>query len=522
MSELQQSDLVGSEQLDAEPSPSEQSSEHVSGRTSAWSALWDAFARGVRDNMLGEIGVQGVRIGGLIYLARALQPQDFGLLKVLTVVSMFGILLVEAGIPEALIQRDDLRREHEITAWWSTVAISLSLMVGLYFGAPWLANAMGMKRLVFGARLLCVPILLQGLAVCARARLQRELRFGAVALANVGAEVAFLVIAVVLLFEGLPQWSLPAALGARLGVHALITLGADARLPLGFPRLRAAQDLLGFAGTVLAGGLITTGSGNVDYLLVGRLLGSAALGYYSIAWDLFRFFPSLLHRIAGIVAFPAFCRLQDNDRELALAYRNFVNYIGRVVLPVLGCIAIAAPELLASIYGSKWLPAATPMRLLVFGLALIGLCSAIGPLYYSKGYPSFDIYLNGTHLLLIVAAVGLTAPMGLWAVCAAVSLVEATISIFGQHFVSLLLGMRLRELATALNSAFRITVACIMATLVGKLAGTALNVRAPITLLFVVAPPAVVFCWLEADEVLGMVRRAFKSRWSGVMDVAET
>jgi O-antigen/teichoic acid export membrane protein len=522
MSNPQQKECPGVQEADAELSSSRAKGDHSADRAAGWSSLWDAFARGVRDNMLGEVGVQALRIGGLIYLARALQPQDFGLLKVLTVVSMFGILLVEAGIPEALIQRDDLRPEHEITAWWSTVAIALSLMVGLYFGAPWLADTMGMRGLVFGARLLCIPMLLQGLAVCARARLQRELRFAAVALANVGAEVAFLMIAVVLLFEGLPQWSLPAALGARLAVHALITLVADRRLPFGLPRLQAGHDLLGFAGTVLVGGLITTGSGNVDYLLVGRLLGSAALGYYSIAWDLFRFLPSLLHRIAGIVAFPAFCRLQNNQLELALAYRNFINYIGRVVLPVLGCIAIAAPELLASIYGSKWLPAAMPMRLLVFGLALMGLCSAIGPLYYAKGYPSFDIYLNGTHLLLIIAAVGLAAPMGLLAVCAAVSMVEATISVFGQHFVSLLLGMRLRELAAALSSAVRITVACSVATLLGKFMATMLNVKAPVVLLFVVAPPAVVFCWLEADEVLGMMKRAFGSRWDGAMDVAET
>src|SRR5438552_10710844 len=150
-----------------------------------WSSLWDAFARGVRDNMVGEVVVQAVRIGGLIFLARALRPQDFGLLKVLTVISMFGILLAEAGIPEALIQRNDLQREHEVTAWWSTVVIALSLVAGLYFGAPMLASIMGMSGLVFGARLLCVPLLLHGIAICAHARLQRELRFGAIALANV-------------------------------------------------------------------------------------------------------------------------------------------------------------------------------------------------------------------------------------------------------------------------------------------------------------------------------------------------
>jgi O-antigen/teichoic acid export membrane protein len=487
-----------------------------------WSSLWDAFARGVRDNIVGEAVVQILRIGGLIFLARALRPQDFGLFKVLAVIGMFGILFAEAGIPEALIQRADLRREHEVTAWWSTLAIAFALVTALYLGAPWLASFMGMKELIVGTRLLCIPLLLQGVAVCAHARLRRELRFGVIAAANVLAEIMFITVALALLFDGLPQWSLPAALSMRFGVNAIVILVADARLPLGLPRLRAALDLARFSGTVLAGGLITGGAGNVDYLLVGRLLGGTALGFYAMAWDLFRFIPDRLYRIAGMVAFPAFCKLQENDHELAMAYRNFVNYIGRVVLPVLGCVAIAAPELLASIYGAKWLPAAMPMRVLAVGLALLGLKLAIGTVYYAKGYPSFDIYLNGVSLVLIIAAIGLTAPMGLLAVCGAISLVEASISIVGQYVVCLLVGMSLRELAPALIPGLRITAACAAATVVGKLAGAALSIHPPLLLAFVAAPPAIVFCWLQVDEVRGMIRRAVGGGGGGVMDVAET
>ena len=41
-------------------------------------------------------------------LARALSPDDFGLFKILVVVSTFAMLVNEAGIPDALIQRRDL------------------------------------------------------------------------------------------------------------------------------------------------------------------------------------------------------------------------------------------------------------------------------------------------------------------------------------------------------------------------------------------------------------------------------
>jgi len=56
---------------------------------------------------------------------------------------------------------------------------------------------MKMPDLQQGMRLLCIPFLLEGAAVTANARLRRDLRFGALAAADVLAECAFLVVALV-------------------------------------------------------------------------------------------------------------------------------------------------------------------------------------------------------------------------------------------------------------------------------------------------------------------------------------
>jgi O-antigen/teichoic acid export membrane protein len=78
--------------------------------------LWGAFARSVRRNLLGELAANLIRVGGLIFLARALQPRDFGLLRMLIVLSALAGLVSIAGMPEALIQRKQLLVEHEATA----------------------------------------------------------------------------------------------------------------------------------------------------------------------------------------------------------------------------------------------------------------------------------------------------------------------------------------------------------------------------------------------------------------------
>src|SRR5580704_1770211 len=46
--------------------------------------LWKAFARGVLFNLQAEMVANLIRVGGVIFLARALEPRDFGLLRILS------------------------------------------------------------------------------------------------------------------------------------------------------------------------------------------------------------------------------------------------------------------------------------------------------------------------------------------------------------------------------------------------------------------------------------------------------
>jgi PST family polysaccharide transporter len=276
------------------------------------------------------------------------------------------------------------------------------------------------------------------------------------------------------------------------------------------PRAAAARDFGRFATVAFGGRLLTLAAGNIDYVLVGRLLGSTALGFYSTAWDLLRFVPARLYRIAGRVALPAFAKIQDDNEELAQAYRNLLDYIARFVLPVSGCVAIAAPELLSSVYGATWLPAAMPMRILTLGLGLAGIRIGIGTVFYAKNYPSLDIYLMSGRLALLVAIILLTAQQGLAVVSVGVSAVEAMISIAGQYMVCSLIGFRLRDLMSAILPGSRLALACMLATAAGKMAGIWFGVKAPFVLLLVATPPAAVFSWLQAGDAAQMIGTAFK------------
>jgi O-antigen/teichoic acid export membrane protein len=470
-----------------------------------------AFARGVRDNVIGEIGLQAVRIGGLVVLARALTPSDFGLFRVLITISAIIMMVNDLAAPDTLVQRHELTSAHESSAWWATISVSILTCAAIYFGAPLIARAMAMPTIAAPLRLLCIPILLEGSISVPLARLTRRLEFRIIAIAEVVAELAFLSVAIALLAMHLPRWSLAAGLSARMGAHAIVLWCAEPYLPRTAPSRKALLELRGFASGAFGGQIFHAISCNVDYLLVGRLLGSSALGFYGMAWDLLRFVPDRLYKVAGRVTLPAFCRMQHQPEQLRNAYLTFLGYMSRLIVPPLICIAIAAPELLRQIYGPHWEPAAIPLRILSFGIITVGLRAGMGPTFYALGRPVIELYLYGLRITLIVIAVLLTASSGLLWVCAGVSAVEAVCSVIGQFIACRMLNASLGSVTRALIPGFTTAAGCAAVTIAARVLTNNLGISGLAGLSLMVVLPGVAFLLIEAGTVREMLGSAFGS-----------
>jgi PST family polysaccharide transporter len=475
------------------------------------STLWQAFARSVRDNVFAEIALQAIRIGGMVVLARALMPNDFGIFRVLLIVMYFALIPIENGIPEALIQRRKLLPEHESTGWCLSVGVSVAMAAIIYLAAPLLARLMLMAGIEPYIRLLCIPLVCQGTAMVSNARLRREMRFGALASAEVFAEMVFLAAALLLLLEGYPRWSLPGALAARIVAYSAALWFTDRRFTAAWPRLWAARDFGRFTTNVWGARAIYVCSANADFLLVGRFLGSDALGFYGMAWDLLRFVPDRLFRVAGRVTFPAFSRVQDDNAQMAHAFSEFTAYIARFVLPIMAMAAIAAPEFIGFVYGEKWMPAVLPIRLLSIGFTLVGLRIGIGSVFYSKDHPSYDMWTHGIRLILIVVTVlPLAMFAGLGGVSADMAVVEGVVSLIGLSFAARLIDTTLAHLLSAALPGLKLAMVCAIAALAGKELALAAGMDRLPVLLAEALPALAVFLWMESAVFLEMIMKVFR------------
>jgi O-antigen/teichoic acid export membrane protein len=230
-----------------------------------------------------------------------------------------------------------------------------------------------------------------------------------------------------------------------------------------------------------------------------------------MAWDLLRFVPDRLFRIAGRVTFPAFSRVQDDNVQMANAFGEFTGYIARFVLPIMAMAAIAAPQFIGFVYGPKWMPTVLPLRLLSIGFTVMGLRIGIGSVFYAKDHPSYDMWTHGIRLILIVATVlPLALFVGLGGVSADMALVEAAVSLIGLSLAARLVDTTLSHLLATALPGLKLAIVCSIAAMAGKELALAAGANSVSVLAAEALPALAVFLWMEASVFFDMITKAFK------------
>ena len=120
--------------------------------------------------------------------------------------------------------------------------------------------------------------------------------------------------------------------------------------------------------------------GSVEILLLSRFATEAEVGTFSAAVQMLLPVTLLIQNVVASV-FPIMCRrFRSADQSLRRIVEELVGLLIAFALPVAICIYCLAEWLLSLIYGDRLQAAAVPLRILVWGLVLRAVTTALGQL----------------------------------------------------------------------------------------------------------------------------------------------
>lgn len=317
-----------------------------------------------------------LRIGGTAILARLLSPDDYGLFAMVTIVVAFADMFKDAGLSMATVQKRKISKEQIGTLFWYNTAIGSILGFLVLTCAPVVAWFFEKPDLL-GLTAACAALFfIQGLSVQHLAMQRRHMRFGTVSIIQLVAQITGTGITIILAFHQFKSWALVVG---TLSSSVLTTIMAFCFFPW-FPQRprggREIREMLRFGGNLTGFQVINYFARNADNILIGKALGSVALGLYGRAYSLLMLPINMISGPLSEVAITALSRLQDNREKLFQNYLRILYLLGLVTCPLSGAALVLSDELVLLLLGANWQPAALVFRFLAIGGLLQPLYNA--------------------------------------------------------------------------------------------------------------------------------------------------
>jgi O-antigen/teichoic acid export membrane protein len=344
---------------------------------------------------------QGTQSAVAILLAHLLLPRDFGLAGMAIAFSGLAAVFSDLGLGMALIQRRTLTEEDRSTVFWINVGGGAALTLLGVALSPVVADFFSNARVMPLFAVLSCSFVLVALGQTQAALLTREMSFRSLELRTIAATLVGAAAAVWLAVAGFGPWAIIAQVLCTSGASTLMLWTVSPWRPrLAFSR-SSFKTLGSFGFKTLLIRLLLYVNLNGDNLLIGRYIGSVALGVYAIAYNVMLLPTSRITGPVRDVLYAAFVRLQNEPRRMGEAWLRFNSLTASLLVPAFLGLVVTAPDFVPLVLGRRWDAAIPVLEFLSVAGVAQSLQAFNGQVYQALGLP-------GLFLRFMVFSTGVT------------------------------------------------------------------------------------------------------------------
>jgi len=391
--------------------------------------LEDKAIRGVPWTFLAYAVNKGIRIVSLMVLARLLAPSDFGIVALALASLAFVNVFSDLGLGAVLVVRQDLDRRSMGTVLSMMLITGTAGAVIVAGTAPLVASLLDEDELTPFLVVLSLTLMINVFAWFYEMLMQRELEFRRLFACNVAQTVAYVVVTLSLAISGAGAWSLVAGeIAGSLALGVALLVATPYRVAPAWARHRV-RELFGAGWGFLAQGGVSFIEGNADRLIIGRLLGTTQLGFYSIAFRLGEMpYWALAHPVA-MVTFPGFSRMRERGEEITAAFLSSLRFVAVLVVPVGVLLSATAGPVVHTLLGEQWIPAIDIIAIMGLWAAVHSLAGILAWLLNSIGEAKLLAKASATMILALVPGIAVAASLGGVREVASVVLASAVVNV---------------------------------------------------------------------------------------------
>ena len=349
--------------------------------------LWD---------FIGKLLQNGMGFIISIFLARLLEPSEFGMIAMIMVIIGMAQVFTDIGLGGALIQRHRVLSIHYSSVFYFNIFIASILSMITYTFALEIGEFYNNMELIPLVEVMSLSFLIAAFSSVQNVKLRKELNYALLTKMNLVASLISGILGVSLAFYGAGVWSLVVQnLSQGIVYNLLIWNMAKWKPSLAFS-FKALKQLWGYGFRMFLSGFLETIFTRLDYLIIGKFFEVTALGFFQRAKSLNLFVVQYSSSSLMSVLFPILSKIQNDLPRFQNIIIKSLGIISFVSFMLLGGLYLVSEELIVLLFGEKWLPSVYYFKILVLsGYAypisalLVNVLSSRGN---SKAFLRLEIY----------------------------------------------------------------------------------------------------------------------------------
>jgi O-antigen/teichoic acid export membrane protein len=407
------------------------------------------LAQGAAWSAGGKLVAVVTSVAAVLLIARWIGPQAYGAYALALVAIALAEIVVGGTLAESLVQAKDVDDGHADATFWASCALAIVAAAAIAsLAAPIAALLGGDAGLAEILPWRAASLPLTAAAAIPIHLMVRATRFKALAACETGSSLAGNLAGIAMALAGLGVWSLVWMELIRLAVLLAALFATVAWRPGRRGGWRHLRSLMRFNASTAATRALAYVERMVPRLVIGRLLGTEALGYYALGQRLVDQLHSVLVGPAYNVALGAVGAARGDPSRVRAVLRDTVHATAVAGFPVyLGLIA-TAPLLVPFLFGPQWAGATLAVQVFLL-LGLRAPAAAFNAaVLRGMGRPLRQLAVPLATTALTVALVPWAAGWGVAAVVAAVVASRFAGWPLSMLMVRRTIGMPLREQAS--------------------------------------------------------------------------
>ena len=371
---------------------------------------------GVLWNLAGLFMTRGASTVFMLFLARLLAPEAFGLIAMATVVFELANAFINSGLGAALIQSKTVSGADLNTVFYTNLLLSGLAYAVLFFGAPYVAGFYSQPELTTLIQVMGLVVFINAAKVVQMAVLSREMDFKSQMKANTLSVAVSGTLAVTAAWHDWGVWSLVVQMLSAALVSALVLWFVSQWRPALEFSIESFTRLFRFGRNLLAEGMLSVLYQNSYVLVIGRFFSAEVTGLYFLAKKVSNLVSQQLTGAVQQATFPALSTLQDDNAALRHKYRQIMQLMMFLIAPIMALLAGLSPALFALLFDERWTAAVPYLQLLCVVGALYPLHALNMNLLNVKGRPDLILKVGLVKKAVNLTLLFLAIPYGVFGI----------------------------------------------------------------------------------------------------------